>query len=76
MSAAIVSVIAVVTVIGAASIILLSTRLRREIADLFRAFDRADRTLVPLVATVRSDRDRLAVRLAQLTDPEAEPTRR
>jgi hypothetical protein len=76
MSAAIVSVIAVVTVAGAVALVLLSARLRREIADLFRAFDRAERTLVPLVVTVRSDRDRLADRLARLTDPGAGPTRR
>ena len=76
MSAAIVSVIAVVTVAGAVALMLLSARLRREIGDLFRAFDRAERTLVPLVVTVRSDRDRLADRLARLTDPGAEPTRR
>ena len=76
MPAAIVSVIAVLTVAGAVALILLSARLRREIADLFRAFDRADRVLVPLVVTVRSDRDRLADRLAQLTDPGAEPTHR
>jgi len=76
MSAAIVSVIAAVTVAGAVALMLLSARLRREIADLFHAFDRAERTLVPLVVTVRSDRDRLADRLARLTDPGAEPTRR
>ena len=76
MPAAIVSVIAVLTVAGAAALILLSARLRREIADLFREFDRAERALVPLVVTVRSDRDRLAERLTQLTDPGAEPTHR
>ncbi len=76
MSAAIVSVIAVVTVAGAVALVLLSARLRHEIADLFRAFDRTERTLVPLVVTVRSDRDRLADRLARRTDPGAGPTRR
>ena len=76
MSAAIVSIIAVLVTVGAATIIALSARLRREIADLFRAFDRAERALVPLVATVRSDRERLADRLAHLTDPGVEPTER
>jgi hypothetical protein len=76
MSAAIVSVIAVVTVAGAVGLMILSARLRREVADLFRAFDRAERTHVPLVVTVRSDRDRLAERLERLTDPGAEPTHR
>jgi hypothetical protein len=73
---AIVSLIAVVSVAGAAMILVLSARLRREIADLFRSFDRAERALVPLVATVRTDRDRLAARLAVLTEPEDGPTQR
>jgi hypothetical protein len=55
---------------------MLSARLRREIAELFRSFDRAERTLVPLVATVQTDRDRLVARLAQLTEPGTDPTRR
>jgi hypothetical protein len=73
---AIVSIIAVIATAGAATILVLSSRLRREISDLFRSFDRAERALVPLVATVRTDRDRLAARLAQLTEPGDEPTRR
>jgi hypothetical protein len=73
---AIVSLIAVIALAGAATILVLSARLRREIADLFRSFDRAERALVPLVATVRTDRDRLAARLARLTEPGDEPTRR
>ena len=76
MNPAIVSLIAVIALAGAASILVLSARLRREIADLFRSFDRAERALVPLVATVRTDRDRLAARSARLTEPGAEPTRR
>jgi hypothetical protein len=73
---AIVSLIAVTAVAGAAVILVLSARLRREIADLFRSFDRAERALVPLVAIVRTDRDRLTARLARLTEPEDGPTRR
>jgi hypothetical protein len=73
---AIVSLIAVTAIVGAATILVLSARLRREIADLFRSFDRAERALVPLVATVRTDRDRLAARLARLTEAGDEPTRR
>ena len=76
MNPAIVSIIAVIATAGAATILVLSARLRREIADLFRSFDRAERALVPLVATVRTDRDRLAARLAQLTEPGDESTRR
>lgn len=76
MNPAIVSLIAVIALAGAATILVLSARLRREIADLFRSFDRAERALVPLVATVRTDRDRLAARLARLTEPGDEPTRR
>ena len=53
-----------------------SSRLRHEIASLFRSFDRAERALVPLVATVQTDRDRLAARLARLTEPGTDPTRR
>ena len=55
---------------------MLSTRLRREITALFRSFDQAERALVPLVATVQTDRDRLAARLAQLTEPGTDPTQR
>jgi hypothetical protein len=73
---AIVSLIAVTAVAGAAVILVLSARLRREIADLFRSFDRAERALVPVVAIVRTDRDRLTARLARLTEPEDGPTRR
>lgn len=76
MNAAIVSVLAVLTTAGAAAILVLSARLRHETAALFRSFDRAERTLVPLVATVRTDRDRLAARLAQLTEPGNDPTQR
>jgi hypothetical protein len=76
MAAAIISIIAVTVVLGAATILVLSARLRREIAALFRAFDRTERALVPLVATVRTDRERLAARLGRLTDAGTEPTRR
>ena len=38
----------------------------------FGAFDRTQRTLVPIVATVRSDRDRLRERLARLSEPGSE----
>jgi len=73
---AIVSLIAVTAIAGAVMILVLSARLRREIADLLRSFDRAERALVPVVATVRADRDRLAARLARLTEPGDDPTRR
>jgi hypothetical protein len=76
MTAAIVSLIAVTTAAGAAAVLVLSARLRQEIADLFRAFDRAERAMVPVVATVQTDRERLAARVARLTDPGTEPTRR
>jgi hypothetical protein len=33
-----------------------------------RSFDTTERALVPLVAVVRTDRDRLAERLARLSD--------
>ena len=76
MTPAIVSLLAVIATAGAVTILLLSARLRQEIANLFRAFDRAERALVPLVATVRTDRDRLEARLAQLTEPGADRARR
>ena len=76
MQPAIVSIIAVIATAGAGAILVLSARLRGEIADLFRSFDRAERALAPAVATVRTDRDRLAARLAALTEPGNDPTRR
>ena len=76
MNPAIVSIIAVIATAGAATILVLSSRLRREISDLFRSFDRAERALVPVVATVRTDRDRLAARLERLTEPGSDPTQR
>ena len=50
-------------------LVVTSARLRAEIQALFHAFDHTERTVVPLVALVRTDRDRLAERLEQLTDP-------
>ena len=76
MSAAIVSTIALIVALGVAGVLVLSARLRAEITQLFDAFTRAERELAPLVATVQTDRERLAARLARLTDPGAEPTRR
>jgi hypothetical protein len=76
MSAAIVSTIAVIAALGATAIVLLSARLRSEIVELFEAFTRAERELAPRVATVQTDRERLAARVSQLTDPGGEPTRR
>ena len=76
MNAAIVSLLAVIVAVGALAILMLSTRLRREITALFRSFDHAERVLVPLVATVQTDRDRLAARLARLTEPGTDPTQR
>jgi hypothetical protein len=51
--------------IGAAIVIAVSARLRNEIGALMHTFDRAERALVPVVATVRTDRDRLEARLAR-----------
>lgn len=76
MNPAIVSIIVVIATAGAAAILVLSARLRGEVADLFRSFERAERALTPVVATVQTDRERLAARLAQLTEPGNEPTRR
>ncbi|MGZ4796527.1 MAG: hypothetical protein ACXVJ7_10610 [Acidimicrobiia bacterium] len=78
MTAPIVVTLALIVVLGATGLLMLSSRLRSEIHLLLRSFDRAERTLVPLVVTVRTDRDRLAERLARLTDAgsETDPTRR
>jgi hypothetical protein len=73
---AIVPIIVVLVAAGAASILVLSTRLRREIAELFRSFERAQREITPLVATVQADRDRLAAGLDRLTDPGPPTARR
>lgn len=69
---AIVAIIALLAVGGTIALIVLSGRLRGEMDDLFGAFDRTQRTLVPIVATVRSDRDRLRERLARLSEPGSE----
>jgi hypothetical protein len=76
MTPAIASLLGVIVLVGAATILVLSARLRTEISDLFRAFDRAERALSPLVATVQTDRERLARRLAELAEPGQDPTRR
>jgi hypothetical protein len=68
MRAAIVMVIALIAAGGTAALVVLGTRVREEIRRLVRAFDHADRALVPLVAAVRSDRDRLVAHAAPLTD--------
>lgn len=65
----IVGSIAFLVVLGAISIIIVSRRLRAEVGLLVASFDRTERLLVPLVATIRSDSDRLAERLASLTEP-------
>jgi hypothetical protein len=70
--AAIVASIAVLVVGGSTAVLFLSHRLRDEIAALLESFDHAQRSIVPVVATVRTDRDRLNERLAQLTDPGSE----
>ena len=54
--------------LGAALVMGISSRLRDEITALMRSFDTTERALVPFVAVVRTDRDRLAERLARLTD--------
>jgi hypothetical protein len=61
--------VAVLCVVGVTRLAITSARLRSEIQDLLRSFDRTERTLVPLVVTVRTDRDRLAERLEHLSDP-------
>lgn len=53
--------------LGAALVIGISSRLRDEISALMRSFDKTERALVPLIAVVRTDRDRLAERLARLS---------
>jgi len=59
---------AVVAFVGAALVISVSARLRSEIQSLFRAFDRTERSLVPIVVELRSDRERLAERYQRLID--------
>lgn len=63
--------------VGAALVIGISSRLRDEISVLIRSFDTTERALVPLIAVVRTDRDRLAERLARLCDSGSgtDPTR-
>ena len=61
--------VAVLCVVGVTLLVITSARLRSEIQDLVRTFERTERTLVPLVVTVRTDRDRLAERLEHLSDP-------
>ena len=58
----------VVALIGAALVISVSARLRSEIQSLVRAFDRTERSLVPIVVELRSDRERLAERYQRLID--------
>lgn len=65
---AIVAIIALLAVGGTIALVALSGRLRAEMDELFRAFDRTQRTVTPLVATVRTDRDRLRERLARLSE--------
>ena len=54
--------------LGAALVMGISSRLRDEISALMQSFDTTERALVPLIAVVRTDRDRLAERLARLSD--------
>ena len=58
----------VVALIGAAFVISISARLRSEIQSLLRVFDRTERSLVPLVVDLRSDRERLAERYQRLIE--------
>ena len=51
-----------------ALVIGVSARLRSEIQSLFRAFDRTERALVPLVVELRTDRERLAERYQRLIE--------
>ncbi|MBK5288186.1 MAG: hypothetical protein JJE46_06940 [Acidimicrobiia bacterium] len=63
-------------IIGVTLLFVVSAKLRAEIQQLFRAFDRSERALVPLVIEVRTDRDRLAERLERLSDTGSDPSRR
>ena len=69
MTAPIVITLAILMIAGSAAIIALSGRLRSEIEQLLTVFGRTEPTLVPIVATVLSERERLAGRLAELSDP-------
>ncbi len=65
-----------VAFLGVTLLMVISARLRGEIDLLFRAFDRSERTLVPLVVEVRTDRCRLAERLERLSDAGPDPYQR
>ena len=62
-------IVAVLSLATVGLIVTTSVRLRSEIAALFEAFNRTEQTLAPLVVQVHTDRDRLAERLATLSDP-------
>ncbi len=73
---AILSMSLCVGLVGVTLLMVISARLRGEIDLLFRAFDRSERTLVPLVVEVRNDRCRLAERLERLSDAGPDPYQR
>ena len=62
----------VVATFGAVAVVALSARIRREIQLLVGAFDATERKLQPLVAAVRTDRERLSTRLACLSEAGSE----
>jgi hypothetical protein len=73
MTAAIVITLVILVGAGSAAVIALSARLRTEIQDLLAAFGRTEPALIPIVDTVRRDRERLAQRLAELSGGRSEP---
>ena len=58
----IVGIIAILLIGGGVALFMASTRVRAEIDALRASFDRSQRSLVPLVATLATDRDRLSAR--------------
>jgi len=68
MTPAIVVALLTITALGAIALIVLSARLRDEIAELLATFGRTEPTLVPLRAEVVSAREELAARLAAMSD--------
>lgn len=68
---ALVILVIVAGLVGITTVVIVGTsaRLRDEIDQLFRAFNRSEPSLAPLRVTVDSERDRLRVRLGHLNDP-------
>ncbi len=68
----IVGVIVLLIIGGGIALFSASTHVRAEIEALRASFDGSQDSLLPLVATLRTDRDRLSARLAELTEPGTE----